>query len=29
MKSARLVGEVMGHLEQYSGDEFIEYRVSI
>lgn len=27
MKSARLVGEVMGHLEQYLGDEFIEYRV--
>ncbi|MGW6299547.1 DUF1835 domain-containing protein [Peribacillus butanolivorans] len=27
MKSARLVGEVIGHLEQYLGDEFIEYRV--
>ncbi|MGE6610898.1 DUF1835 domain-containing protein [Peribacillus sp. NPDC076916] len=27
MKSAVLVGEVIGHLEQYLGDEFIEYRV--
>jgi len=27
MKSAVLVGEVYGHLEQYIGDEFIEYRV--
>ncbi|MGG4266606.1 DUF1835 domain-containing protein [Peribacillus simplex] len=27
MKSARLVGEVIGHLEQYLGDEFIQYRV--
>ncbi|CAH0271863.1 hypothetical protein SRABI96_03715 [Peribacillus sp. Bi96] len=27
MKSTRLVGEVIGHLEQYLGDEFIQYRV--
>ncbi|TQR19412.1 DUF1835 domain-containing protein [Psychrobacillus vulpis] len=27
MKSARLIGEVIGHLNQYIGDEFIEYRV--
>ncbi|WP_391209525.1 DUF3658 domain-containing protein [Psychrobacillus sp. L4] len=27
MKSARLIGEVFGHLNQYTGDEFIEYRV--
>ena len=27
IKSARLVGEVLGHLEQAVGDAFIEYRV--
>ncbi|MBP1933206.1 DUF1835 domain-containing protein [Ammoniphilus resinae] len=27
MKSARLVGEVIGHLQQYIGDGFVEYRV--
>ncbi|MES9685761.1 DUF3658 domain-containing protein, partial [Gottfriedia acidiceleris] len=27
MKSARLIGEVIGYLDQYVGDEFIEYRV--
>lgn len=27
MKSARLIGEVIGYLDQYIGDEFIEYRV--
>ncbi|WP_107951532.1 DUF1835 domain-containing protein [Lysinibacillus parviboronicapiens] len=26
-KSARLIGEVMGHMEQYRGDEWIEYRL--
>jgi Rps23 Pro-64 3,4-dihydroxylase Tpa1-like proline 4-hydroxylase len=27
MKSARLIGEVLGHLDQYIGDTFIEYRI--
>ena len=27
MKSARLIGEVMGHLKQYVGETFLEYRV--
>ncbi|RIW34645.1 DUF1835 domain-containing protein [Bacillus salacetis] len=27
MKSARLIGEIIGHLEDYVGDGFIEYRV--
>ncbi|WP_312354456.1 DUF1835 domain-containing protein [Aminipila sp.] len=27
VKSARLIGEVMGHLNQYIGDQFFEYRV--
>lgn len=27
MKSARLIGEVIGYLNQYIGDEFFEYRV--
>ena len=27
IKSARIIGEVMGHLNQYVGDGFIEYRV--
>ena len=27
MKSARLIGEVLGHLEQYVGDGFLEYRL--
>ena len=27
MKSARLIGEVLGHLEQSVGDEFLEYRL--
>ena len=27
MKSARLIGEVLGHLDQYVGDAFIEYRL--
>ncbi|WP_353958326.1 DUF3658 domain-containing protein [Fictibacillus sp. b24] len=26
-KSARLIGDVIGHLEQYVGDEFIQYRL--
>ena len=27
MKSARLIGEVLGHLDQYVRDEFLEYRL--
>ncbi|MBS4193070.1 DUF1835 domain-containing protein [Bacillus sp. FJAT-49705] len=27
MKSARLIGEALGHLDQYIGDDFLEYRV--
>ena len=27
MKSARLIGEVIGHLDQYMGDGFFEYRL--
>lgn len=27
IKSARLIGEVTGHLNQYIGDQFIEYRL--
>ncbi|HWO97760.1 MAG TPA: DUF1835 domain-containing protein [Bacillus sp. (in: firmicutes)] len=27
MKSARLIGEVLGHLDQYIGDAFLEYRL--
>lgn len=27
IKSARIIGEVIGHLDQYIGDQFIEYRV--
>ncbi|MFB6468209.1 DUF3658 domain-containing protein [Cytobacillus sp. Hz8] len=27
MKSARLIGEVIGHLDQYLGDEFFQYRL--
>lgn len=27
MKSARLIGEVIGYLDQYIGDEYVEYRV--
>ncbi|AMO85184.1 DUF1835 domain-containing protein [Solibacillus sp. FSL K6-1781] len=27
IKSARIIGEVMGHLDQYIGDHFFEYRV--
>ncbi|WP_225942065.1 DUF1835 domain-containing protein [Sporosarcina limicola] len=27
MKSARVIGEVIGHLDQYIGDTFLEYRV--
>lgn len=27
MKSARLIGEVLGHLEQHVGDSFLEYRL--
>lgn len=27
MKSARLIGEVLGHLDQYVGDSFLEYRL--
>ncbi|WP_110926426.1 DUF1835 domain-containing protein [Bacillus massiliglaciei] len=27
MKSARLIGEVIGHLNQYVGDDFLEYRL--
>lgn len=27
MKSARVIGEVIGHLDQYIGDQYIEYRL--
>ncbi|MGG4153578.1 DUF1835 domain-containing protein [Peribacillus muralis] len=27
MKAARLIGEVVGHMQQYTGDEWIEYRL--
>ncbi|WP_144510087.1 DUF1835 domain-containing protein [Bacillus sp. FJAT-22090] len=27
MKSARLIGEVIGNLDEYTGDQFIEYRL--
>ena len=27
IKSARIIGEVIGHLNQYIGDQFIEYRI--
>lgn len=27
IKSARIIGEVIGHLNQYVGDQFIEYRI--
>lgn len=27
MKSARVIGEVIGNLNQYIGDQFVEYRV--
>lgn len=27
MNAARVVGEVLGHMEQYTGDEWIEYRL--
>lgn len=27
IKTARIIGEVLGHLNQYIGDQFIEYRV--
>ncbi|MBY0222646.1 DUF1835 domain-containing protein [Sporosarcina aquimarina] len=27
MKSARLIGEVIGHMQQYTGDEWIEFRL--
>lgn len=27
IKSARIIGEVIGHLNQYVGDQFVEYRV--
>jgi len=27
MKSARLIGEVIGYLDQYISDEYFEYRV--
>lgn len=27
IKAARLVGEVYGHLDQYVGDQFLEYRL--
>ena len=27
IKSARIIGEIVGHLNQYVGDQFIEYRV--
>ncbi|WP_438824972.1 DUF3658 domain-containing protein, partial [Bacillus sp. JJ722] len=26
-KAARLIGEVIGHLDEYVGDAFIEYRI--
>ena len=29
MKSARLIGEVLGHLDQYVGDSFLEYRLKM
>ncbi|MEH7524056.1 DUF1835 domain-containing protein [Bacillus sp. JJ1503] len=27
MKAARLIGEVIGHMQQYTGDQWIEYRL--
>nr|WP_269448740.1 DUF3658 domain-containing protein [Metabacillus kandeliae] len=27
MAAARLIGETIGHLDQYIGDDFIEYRI--
>ena len=27
MKAARLIGEVIGHIQQYTGDQWIEYRL--
>lgn len=27
IKSAKIIGEVIGHLNQYVGDQFIEYRI--
>ncbi|WP_371017204.1 DUF1835 domain-containing protein [Pseudalkalibacillus sp. JSM 102089] len=27
MKSARVIGEIIGHLDQYIGDQYIEYRL--
>jgi hypothetical protein len=27
MKSARLIGDALGHLDQYVGDSFLEYRL--
>ncbi len=27
IKSARIIGEIIGHLNQYVGDQFIEYRI--
>ncbi|WP_232697558.1 DUF1835 domain-containing protein [Brevibacillus daliensis] len=27
MKSARVIGEVIGHVDQYIGDQYVEYRV--
>jgi len=29
MKSARLIGEVIGNVDQYIGDGFVEYRVRL
>ena len=27
IKTARIIGEVIGHLNQYIGDQFIHYRI--
>lgn len=29
MKAARLIGEVIGHMQDYTGDEWIEYRLRV
>lgn len=27
MKSARLIGDILGHIEQHVGDSFLEFRL--
>ena len=29
MKAARLIGEVIGHMRQHTGDQWIEYRLML